>query len=59
MCQQLSVAKILSHIDDNLATESELRINQHKIFSKFDQEIPQSQTVDNPMAPQGRATQKS
>ena len=25
--------------------------------SKYDQEIPQSQTTDNPMAPQGRATQ--
>ena len=38
MCQQLSVAKVLSHIDDNLAIESELRINQHKIFSEYDQE---------------------
>ena len=27
--------------------------------SKYDQEIPQSQTTDNPMAPQGRATQSS
>ena len=27
--------------------------------SEYDQEIPQSQTADNPMAPQGRATQLS
>ena len=30
-----------------------------KIESEYDQEIPQSQTVDNPMAPRGRATQQS
>ena len=28
-----------------------------KIVSKYDQEIPQSQTADNPMAPPRRATQ--
>ena len=30
-----------------------------KIVSEYDQEIPQSQTADIPMAPQGRATQQS
>ena len=30
-----------------------------KIVSEYDQEIPQSQTADNTMAPQGRATQPS
>ena len=30
-----------------------------KIVSEYDQEIPQSQSADNPMAPQGRATQPS
>ena len=30
-----------------------------KIVSEYDQEIPQSQTADNPTAPQGRATQPS
>ena len=30
-----------------------------KILSKYDQEIPQSQTADKPMAPRGRATQPS
>ena len=27
--------------------------------SEYDQEIPQSQTADNPIAPQGRAAQPS
>ena len=27
-----------------------------KIVSEYDQEIPQSRTADNPMAPRGRAT---
>ena len=27
--------------------------------SEYDQEIPQSQTADNPMAPRGRAAQPS
>ena len=30
-----------------------------KIVSEYDQDIPQSQTADNPMAPRGRATQPS
>ena len=30
---------------------------QHKKVSEYDQEIPQLQTADNPMAPRGRATQ--
>ena len=30
-----------------------------KIESKYNQEIPQSQTADKPMAPLGRATQPS
>ena len=30
-----------------------------RIVSKYDQEIPQSQTADSPMAPRGRATQPS
>ena len=29
------------------------------MVSEYDQEIPQSQTIDNPMAPRGRATQAS
>ena len=30
-----------------------------KIVIEYDQEIPQSQTADKPMAPRGRATQQS
>ena len=30
-----------------------------KIVNEYDQEIPQSQTADNPVAPRGRASQPS
>ena len=30
-----------------------------KIVSEYDQEIPQSQTADNPMVPRGRSAQPS
>ena len=30
-----------------------------KIVSEYDQEIPQSQTADNPVAPRGKAPQPS
>ena len=30
-----------------------------KIVSEYDQEIPQSQTADNPVAPRGRGAQPS
>ena len=30
-----------------------------KIISEYDQEMPQSQTADKPLAPRRRATQKS
>ena len=30
-----------------------------KIVSEYDQELPQSQTADNPMVPRGRAAQPS
>ena len=34
-------------------------IDTLKIVSEYDQEIPQSQTADNPVAPRGRAAQPS
>ena len=34
-----------------------LRLSISKIVSEYDQEIPQSQTADNPVAPRGRAAQ--
>ena len=36
-----------------------LAIINKKIVSEYDQEIPQSQTTDTPMAPRGRSTQPS
>ena len=33
--------------------------NNRKIVSEYDQEIPQLQTADNPVAPRGRAAQPS
>ena len=38
---------------------SEHLLYSPKIVSEYDQEIPQSQTADNPMAPRVRATQPS
>ena len=35
------------------------RIAIMRIVNEYDQEIPQSQTADNPVAPRGRATQPS
>ena len=37
--------------------EGIMGIHYLKIVSEYDQEIPQSQTADKPMAPPGRATQ--
>ena len=34
-------------------------LENRKIVGEYDQEIPQSQTADNPVAPQGRAAQPS
>ena len=34
-----------------------LNSQRTKIASEYDQEIPQSQTADNPVAPRGRAAQ--
>ena len=36
-----------------------LACSYSKIVSEYDQEIPQSQTADKPMRPQGRAKQQS
>ena len=36
-----------------------IKIYLSKIVSEYDQEIPQSQTADNPLAPRGRAAQPS
>ena len=41
-----------------IVMDHHIEINS-KIVSKYDQDIPQSQTADNPMAPRGRAAQPS
>ena len=43
----------------NLITISISYFVYKKIVSEYDQEIPQSQTADNPVAPRGRAAQPS
>ena len=52
----------INNVDfDNMVSQiypSELQLNK-KIVSEYDQEIPQSQTADNPVAPRGRAAQPS
>ena len=42
-----------------ILSQSHRREGKPKIVSEYDQEIPQSQTADNPMAPRGRAAQPS
>ena len=44
---------ILDHVERNKF------LTTLKIVSEYDQEIPQSQTADNPVAPRGRAAQPS
>ena len=43
----------------NLSKQFQYLTFQTKIESEYDQEIPQSQTADNPMAPRGRGAQPS
>ena len=57
--------KTVLDVNDNLYEVSVIDSNQFdpksfaKIVSEYDQEIPQSQTADNPVAPRGRAAQPS
>ena len=48
---------ITNHIND-ISLDILIR-KTTKIVSEYDQEIPQSQTAYKPMAPRGRATQRS
>ena len=45
--------------NQRLLTLKRLFLNRYKKVSEYDQEIPQSQTADNPVAPRGRAAQPS
>ena len=48
------------HVVSMVMTHENIHENMLKIVSEYDQEIPQSQTADKPMAPpRGRATQQS
>ena len=44
---------------NNLNINETQLLRERKIVSEYDQEIPQSQTADNPVAPRGRAAQPS
>ena len=44
---------------DSLKYQERTSFIVSKIVSEYDQEIPQSQTADNPVAPRGRAAQPS
>ena len=48
--------KAVADFIDSLLVEN---MSITKIVSEYDQEIPQSQTADNPMAPRGRGAQPS
>ena len=48
----------ISNYQFNLGVKGQGQIKT-KIVSEYDQEIPQSQTADNPVAPRGRTTQLS
>ena len=55
-------SKMVEHVDTlkanpQLAVKVQLYLS--KIVSEYDQEIPQSQTADNLVAPRGRAAQPS
>ena len=52
-----AILKIFKKIYLNIE-QSNTNINV-KIVSEYDQELPQSQTADNPVAPRGRAAQPS
>ena len=55
----LSGAGRKTELKDNLVVEFNNKASQVKIVSEYDQEIPQSQTADKPMALRRRATQQS
>ena len=48
VCQEIGTGEVNEHF---------AMVNIPKIVSVYDQEIPQSQTADNPVAPRGRGAQ--
>ena len=56
--QHLSVTACLMLVVSTCVTAVvKATLHSAKIVSEYDQEIPQSQTADNPVAPRGRAAQ--
>ena len=55
---KLTVSGLTEGNDYNFKVFAETRYGT-KIVSEYDQEIPQSQTADNPVAQRGRAAQQS
>ena len=54
----LLLIKMIAELKGHKAMHK-IKLNKHRhIVSEYDQEIPQSQTADKFMAPQGRATQQ-
>ena len=45
------------HVLHKLLREGHQNVSRYQKLSKYDQEIPQSHTADQPMAPGGRATE--
>ena len=53
------ISESLGHVIKTTNRLTSLKHSHTKIVSEYDQEIPQSQTADNPVAPRGRAAQPS
>ena len=51
--------RLVITIDNKLHALWSTQSQSAKIVSEYDQEIPQSQTADYPVAPRGKATQPS
>ena len=53
----MTQSKLIAKCEPKQNTDKVIEARKAKIVSEYDQEIPQSQTADNPMAPRGRAAQ--
>ena len=62
ICDVIEMLKWCHHVISlhiQVLLETFFMFYQYIIVNEYDQEIPQSQTADNPMAPRGRANQPS
>ena len=58
-CHMTFLERMTNHLEIKNSLSLKVLEPWRKIVSECDQEIPQSQTADNPMAPRGRSTQPS